>query len=197
LLLDDDREREGKCRALAGLRLDPDFAAMHLNDAALPRLRTAVLRRRVLAGSPPALERRLIASPWAQGHGIVPAKNSTLEVAGRGLSVRNKPSDNGNQKHVLSSPKSCRASAETGRPPGGVLLFSDAMTCTLHGVQRGHENPLREARAVGGTATTIDATAPAPNPVAPTKEDLTKRARIIRRKKEMKPNPAAKHDHCP
>src|SRR6516165_4761650 len=33
LALDDDREREGECRALAGLRLDPDLAAVHLNDA--------------------------------------------------------------------------------------------------------------------------------------------------------------------
>ena len=33
LSLDNDRELEGKCRALARLRLDPDFAAVHLNDA--------------------------------------------------------------------------------------------------------------------------------------------------------------------
>jgi hypothetical protein len=28
-----NRECEGKCRTLAGLRLDPDSAAVHLNDA--------------------------------------------------------------------------------------------------------------------------------------------------------------------
>jgi hypothetical protein len=33
LPLDDDREREHKRRALPGLRLDPDLAAMHLDDA--------------------------------------------------------------------------------------------------------------------------------------------------------------------
>ena len=33
LSLDNDREPEGKCRALARLRLDPDFAPVHLNDA--------------------------------------------------------------------------------------------------------------------------------------------------------------------
>src|SRR6516165_4893647 len=33
LSLDNDRELEGKCRALARLQLDPDFAAVHLNDA--------------------------------------------------------------------------------------------------------------------------------------------------------------------
>jgi hypothetical protein len=33
LSLDNDREPEGKCGALAGLRLDPDLAAVHLNDA--------------------------------------------------------------------------------------------------------------------------------------------------------------------
>ena len=33
LSLDNDREPEGKCRALARLRLDPDFAAVHLDDA--------------------------------------------------------------------------------------------------------------------------------------------------------------------
>src|SRR5580700_2122503 len=33
LPFDDDREREGKRRALAELRLDPDFAAVHLDDA--------------------------------------------------------------------------------------------------------------------------------------------------------------------
>ena len=33
LSLDNDREPEGKCRALARLRLDPDLAAVHLNDA--------------------------------------------------------------------------------------------------------------------------------------------------------------------
>ena len=32
LLLDDDRECERKCGALAWLRLDPDSAAVHLND---------------------------------------------------------------------------------------------------------------------------------------------------------------------
>src|SRR6516162_7605068 len=32
LSLDNDRKLEGKCRALARLRLDPDFAAVHLND---------------------------------------------------------------------------------------------------------------------------------------------------------------------
>src|SRR6516164_5064900 len=32
LLLDDDGEREGKSRALTRLRLDPDLAAVHLND---------------------------------------------------------------------------------------------------------------------------------------------------------------------
>ena len=32
LPLNDDREREGKSRALARLRLDPDLAAVHLND---------------------------------------------------------------------------------------------------------------------------------------------------------------------
>ena len=33
LPLDDHREREGKRRALARLRLDPNPAAVHLNDA--------------------------------------------------------------------------------------------------------------------------------------------------------------------
>src|SRR5215469_16753623 len=33
LSLDNDREPEGKCRALARLRLDPDLAPVHLNDA--------------------------------------------------------------------------------------------------------------------------------------------------------------------
>ena len=33
LSLDNDREPEGKCRALAGLRFDPDLAPVHLNDA--------------------------------------------------------------------------------------------------------------------------------------------------------------------
>src|SRR5262249_2224758 len=33
LSLDNNREPEGKCRALARLRLDPDLAAVHLNDA--------------------------------------------------------------------------------------------------------------------------------------------------------------------
>jgi hypothetical protein len=33
LLLDDDRECESKRRALTNLRLDPDFAAVHLDDA--------------------------------------------------------------------------------------------------------------------------------------------------------------------
>ena len=32
LPLDNDRERECKCRALADLRLDPDLAAVHLDD---------------------------------------------------------------------------------------------------------------------------------------------------------------------
>src|SRR5262249_20793736 len=32
LPLDNDRDPEGKCRALARLRLDPDFAAVHPND---------------------------------------------------------------------------------------------------------------------------------------------------------------------
>ena len=32
-MLNDDREREGECRALADLQLNPDFAPMHLNDA--------------------------------------------------------------------------------------------------------------------------------------------------------------------
>src|SRR5262249_61224085 len=32
LSLDNNREPEGKCRALPGLRLDPDLASMHLND---------------------------------------------------------------------------------------------------------------------------------------------------------------------
>ena len=32
MLLDDDRECERKCGALAWLRLDPDSAAVHLND---------------------------------------------------------------------------------------------------------------------------------------------------------------------
>jgi hypothetical protein len=33
LPLDDDGKRESKRRALAGLRLNPDLAAVHLNDA--------------------------------------------------------------------------------------------------------------------------------------------------------------------
>ena len=33
LLLNVNREREGKCRAPANLRLDPDSASVHLNDA--------------------------------------------------------------------------------------------------------------------------------------------------------------------
>ena len=33
LSLDNDREPEGKSRALARLRLDPDFAPVHLNNA--------------------------------------------------------------------------------------------------------------------------------------------------------------------
>src|SRR5262249_32969312 len=33
LSLDNDREPEGKCRALARLRLDPDLAPVHLDDA--------------------------------------------------------------------------------------------------------------------------------------------------------------------
>src|SRR5262249_51074140 len=33
LLLNDDRQCERKRRALAGLRLNPDFAPVHLNDA--------------------------------------------------------------------------------------------------------------------------------------------------------------------
>src|SRR5215471_15489321 len=32
LSLDNNREPEGKCRALARLRLDPDLASVHLND---------------------------------------------------------------------------------------------------------------------------------------------------------------------
>src|SRR5262249_51552820 len=46
LPLDNDREPEGKRRALAGLRLDPDPAPMHLNDAfryGQPQTGTALL----------------------------------------------------------------------------------------------------------------------------------------------------------
>jgi hypothetical protein len=32
-LLDNNRKRERECRALARLRFDPDFAAVHLDDA--------------------------------------------------------------------------------------------------------------------------------------------------------------------
>jgi hypothetical protein len=51
---------------------------------ALLRFRAAVLRRRVLTGTPPALERRLIASPRGSGQGTVDGQTSTLEAVGRG-----------------------------------------------------------------------------------------------------------------
>ena len=54
---------------------------------ALLLFRVTALRRRVLCGLPPALERRLIASP-RPGQGIVDGQTSTLEVAGRGLRQR-------------------------------------------------------------------------------------------------------------
>jgi hypothetical protein len=48
----------------------------------LRRFSVIAFRRRVLIGSPPALERRLIASPCAKDKAIVAGQTSTLEVAG-------------------------------------------------------------------------------------------------------------------
>jgi hypothetical protein len=61
-------------RPAGGLRRTAAFGA-------LPRFRAAVLRRCVLTGSPPALERRLIAYPGS-GQRIVDSQSTTLEVTG-------------------------------------------------------------------------------------------------------------------
>src|SRR6266568_9660375 len=49
---------------------------------ALPLFSANVFRRRVLTGSPPALERRLIAYPWLRTRYRSGSNFSTLEVAG-------------------------------------------------------------------------------------------------------------------
>jgi hypothetical protein len=53
LPLDDNRKREGKRGALAGLRLDPDFAAVHFDDALRygePQAGAALLARDRIVG---------------------------------------------------------------------------------------------------------------------------------------------------
>ena len=51
----------------------------------LRRLNATVFRRRVLAGSPPALERRLIAVPQCSGQGIVAGQTGRGKAVGLAL----------------------------------------------------------------------------------------------------------------
>jgi hypothetical protein len=80
---------------------------------ALPRFRAAVLRRRVLTGSPPALERRLIASPEAQDKASCRLKIAYWKVdgfvsSGRSVNVRfgSKADMNRSNRDVRFTPKS-------------------------------------------------------------------------------------------